>query len=275
MKKKKKGSKLRTNHNRLRIPPGKSVKNPIFIHPLKALESLLEYQFQERLSALLESIIRKNEPKIFADNTKSISQLNRPKTSKVTREEVFDIIERAHARIYDLNAMNVQSPALQEIIENGLVELDEISELSQSGLNEEYLKARNFLNDPTSTIEGAKEWEFKHKVSFYKGAFGGQWKEGDLRYDPSRIDADLASIVFKNYRKLSSVYRSVILQYGSENLIEEMYVTQERGQDSFEYGKELMLKLQHEPNEFWDDTASESQKPISGRREYDDDDDWI
>ena len=273
MKRKKKQSKFRSKPERLSTPKNEAKVQPVFIHPLRPLESLLEFQFQERLNVLLEKVTQKQRPKVYADKPRTQRSSN-PSSPKVTRDEVYDILEQAHARLYDLTRVDIMSPALQELENNPLAELDDIADLSQSQLNEEYLKARGFLDDPTSTPEGAKEWEFRHNVTFYKGAFGGQWKEGDLRYDASRIDKDIAEVVFSNYRKLSSIYRALILQYGSENLIEEMYATQVRGEDSFEYGLSVLEGLEHERNEFWDETFSETHKPISGRREYADED-WI
>lgn len=90
-----------------------------------------------------------------------------------------------------------------------------------------------FLNDPTSTPEGAKEAMLNMK---YKGAFSGKWSEKyGVTYDTERIETRYAKTAFSIYRRLEenkSAYNKIIGEhgYGSENLIMAIYdmVVEER-----------------------------------------------
>lgn len=116
-------------------------------------------------------------------------------------------------------------------------------------INREFARVHAFLNDYTSTIAGATD--FDTKLKNYKGAFGGEWKaEFGENYDKSRIDDEKAKMAFRIYRKVvegaGGWERAVgifqgkesLIGYGSENLIIAIYdMVENVGYD--EYGHKL------------------------------------
>ena len=83
-----------------------------------------------------------------------------------------------------------------------------------------------FLEDDTSTVEGARDFKINSK---WGGAFRGDWyKQYGVSYDKSRIDEELAKIAFAMYRRIEedkASYEKIVgmAGYGSENLIMAIY----------------------------------------------------
>lgn len=107
---------------------------------------------------------------------------------------------------------------------------------------EEATRARVFLADETSTIEGAKIYTAQLNAAEFRGKFGNQyhtWEHKFKNFDTTVIDEEIAKTVFSNYRKLEELRAADITgdgAYGSENLIIAMYEAQVRGEDSFMIG---------------------------------------
>lgn len=107
---------------------------------------------------------------------------------------------------------------------------------------EEATRARVFLADETSTIEGAKIYTAQLNAAEFRGKFGNQyhtWEHKFKNFDTTVIDEEIAKTVFSNYRKLEELRAADITgdgAYGSENLIIAMYESQVRGEDSFMTG---------------------------------------
>lgn len=158
------------------------------------------------------------------------------------REQLRVLVERANRKANELFSSNLPSRALleaQRTLRRQTSRSDD-SELFRSDLksrrqiNREFARVHAFLNDYTSTIEGAEN--FTSNLTNLKGAFGGQWKEttGE-NYDTSRIDKELATKTFDIYRRVvesaGGWERAVglfqgkesLIGYGSENLITAIY----------------------------------------------------
>lgn len=74
-------------------------------------------------------------------------------------------------------------------------------------LQREINRMQEFLNSPSSTVEGAL-WEAKEIELYkqYKGAFGNQWKVlTGSTFDPSRIDNEYVRAAGRIYRMLEDV----------------------------------------------------------------------
>lgn len=143
-----------------------------------------------------------------------------------------------------------ETPATQELFatSNNLPTEWELDDMGIEDRNAEMIRYQTFLNDTTSTPEGAKEWSFLHNLSFYKGAFGNQW-EG-THYDESRVDKALADEVFSAYRKISERKEAYVKLYGSENLILELYSWAVMGENYLEHGMEKIDQFYLEYNGF-------------------------
>lgn len=142
---------------------------------------------------------------------------------------------------------------------------------SVSDMAKELFRARSFMADPTSTVEGAEEYTHTLENEF-RGAFGGQWKKiYGVTYDRSRIDDDIAKIVFSNYRKIEELKQYAIIGeggYGSENLIVAMYNAEVLGKNSFEYAQNILDKhYLRKQKEYTDIFATTTPDYISGQPE--------
>lgn len=156
-----------------------------------------------------------------------------------------------------------ETPATQELFatSNNLPSEMELDDMSMEDRNAEIIRYQTFLNDTTSTPEGAREWTFLHNLSFYKGAFGNQW-EG-THYDESRVDKGLADEVFAAYRRISENKEAYVKLYGSENLILELYSWAVMGENFLENGMKKIdeFYLQYngfspEADEIWEHEGS-------------------
>lgn len=96
-------------------------------------------------------------------------------------------------------------------------------------LLEEMYAARSFLNDYTSTLEGAEIESRKLSSKQYEGAFGSKWyAENGVSYDTSRIDPEKAKVAFKIFREMeteaaSFLYANNKSMYDSQNFIQDIY----------------------------------------------------
>lgn len=175
------------------------------------------------------------------------------------------IINEANRRIGNLMNLGLASSALERVEqETGrqFLTLDYAESIPE--LITEATRARVFLNDKTSTIEGAKVYTAQLNAAMYKGKFGNQYHNWEHRYknfDTRIIDEEIAKQVFKNYRKLEELRAADIIgegAYGSENLIIAMYDAQIRGQDSFEVGLEQLDAFYTQKSAEWQERFERS-----------------
>ena len=174
-------------------------------------------------------------------NEKQVNYLERMK------ERLQPIISEANRRAEALKFRQLSSAALLRAEEESGRDYFDIDELAdKSSIIKEATRARVFLADKTSTIEGAKIFTAQLNAAIYKGKFGNQyhnWENKYKNFDISAIDEDIAKEVFRNYRKLEEIRAADIVgdgAYGSENLIIAMYDAQIRGEDSFMAGLEQL-----------------------------------
>lgn len=163
------------------------------------------------------------------------------------KERLEPIINEANRRAEALKFRQLSSAALIRAEEESGRDYFDIDELTdRSSIIKEATRARVFLADKTSTIEGAKVFTAQLNAAVYKGKFGNQyhnWENKYKNFDISTIDEDTAKEVFRNYRKLEEIRAADIVgdgAYGSENLIIAMYDAQIRGEDSFMAGLEQL-----------------------------------
>lgn len=206
---------------------------------------------------------RSQERSIELANNK-VDEKSRPSTSKLAqatptrggkqvdyletmKERLEPIINEANRRVEALKFRNLSSAALLRAEEESgrdYFNLDDLTD--RESIIEEATRARVFLADKTSTIEGAKVFTAQLNAAIYKGKFGNQyhnWENKYKNFDISAIDEEIAKEVFRNYRKLEEIRAADIVgdgAYGSENLIIAMYDAQIRGEDSFMAGLEQL-----------------------------------
>lgn len=158
------------------------------------------------------------------------------------REQLQVLVDQANQRANLLIENNLQSRALMEaqrtLMKKSSRRND--SELFRADLprkvdiNKEFARVHAFLNDYTSTMGGA--YNFESDLASLEGAFGGRWKtETGENYDTSRIDKQTAEKTFDLYRRViesaGGWERAVglfqgkesLVGYGSENLITAIY----------------------------------------------------
>lgn len=174
------------------------------------------------------------------------------------RDKLEPIISEANRRIELIKSQGLTSAAiLRAEQETGrdyfsLDELDTIPELIK-----EATRARVFLTDETSTVEGAKIYTAQMNAAEFRGQFGNQYHTFEHKFknfNTAVIDEDIAKVVFSNYRKLEELRAADITGdggYGSENLIIAMYDAQLHGEDSFMSGLELLDSHYRKKTEEW------------------------
>lgn len=87
---------------------------------------------------------------------------------------------------------------------------------SYKEIRREVARMQEFLNDETSTVEGAK-WSTQELTLYqkYGGAFGRGWYETyGVTFDKSRITEDYAKTAYKVFRYLEEMKGSYDLMYG-------------------------------------------------------------
>lgn len=158
------------------------------------------------------------------------------------REQLNVLVQQANARATEIIDRGLQSRALEEAkrslkrmptrVDDDVLFRSDLA--SRAQINRELARVHTFLNDYTSTVPGAND--FQTKLTDYKGAFGGQWEaEYGRRYDINRISEDKAKVAFDIYRRVveraGGWERAVgifqgkesLIGYGSENLIIAIY----------------------------------------------------
>lgn len=174
------------------------------------------------------------------------------------RKELEPIIDEANRRIGNIVNLGLQSAALSRVEEETgrpYLTFDDAETIPQ--LITEATRARVFLNDKTSTIEGAKVYTAQLNAEEFRGKFGNQyhtWEHKYKNFDTNIIDEEVAKRVFENYRKLEELRAADIVgdgAYGSENLIIAMYDAEIHGEDSFDAGLDQLNAHYTQKTEEW------------------------
>lgn len=195
------------------------------------------------------------------------------------RKELEPIIDEANRRIGNIVNLGLQSAALSRVEEETgrpYLTLDEAETIPQ--LITEATRARVFLNDRTSTIEGAKVYTAQLNAEEFRGKFGNQyhtWEHKYKNFDTKAINEEVAKKVFENYRKLEELRAADIVgegAYGSENLIIAMYDAEIRGEDSFMAGLDQLESHYKQKTAEWQERfeRSNSVAAILGLYSYND-----
>ena len=144
---------------------------------------------------------------------------------KEVQKQFKDLQAKAMARVKELrkNKMLEYSRAYQTALETkpkttntrrALFHIEDRS--SYKEIRREVARMQEFLNDETSTVEGAK-WSTQELTLYqkYGGAFGRGWYETyGVTFDKSRISEDYAKTAYKVFRYLEEMKGSYDLMYG-------------------------------------------------------------
>lgn len=159
------------------------------------------------------------------------------------KDRLEPLISEANRRAELLQSQGYASAALSRAEQETGRDYFTLDDANTRGeIIEEATRARVFLADETSTIEGSKIYTAQLNAAEFRGKFGNQyhtWEHKFKNFDTSVIDEEIAKTVFSNYRKLEELRAADITgdgAYGSENLIIAMYEAQVRGEDSFMVG---------------------------------------
>lgn len=127
---------------------------------------------------------------------------------------------------------------------------------------EEVTRARVFMADKTSTIEGAELYTAEINSERFRGKFGKQYRTPEYNnkgFDTNIINEEYAKEVFRAYRDLESLEQGLIKEYGSENLIIAMYDAKVRGADPFMAGLHLVETWYKTKSTEWQRRFDEAQ----------------
>ena len=184
--------------------------------------------------------------------------------------DLKDMFDEANYRIRMIQDAGYTSYALDRVIKEGGKDYFDVSDVnSREQLLVEMTRARVFINDVGSTIEGARLETAQIYAKEYKGKFGNEYNNAEnkyARYDIKAIDPNIASRAFESYRKIEEHRAGEIVKegaYGSENLIIALYDAEIRGLDSLSYGESLLDAFVDTSNDEWNQTR-EMSNMISG-----------
>lgn len=186
------------------------------------------------------------------------------------RKQLEPIIDEANRRIGNIVNLGLQSAALSRVEEEtgrSYLTLDDAETIPQ--LITEATRARVFLNDKTSTIEGAKVYTAQLNAEEFRGKFGNQyhtWEHKYKNFDTKVIDEEVAKRVFENYRKLEELRAADIVgdgAYGSENLIIAMYDAEIHGEDSFMAGLDQLESHHKQKTEEWQERFERANSVVA------------
>ena len=184
------------------------------------------------------------------------------------------LVSEANHRIETIQSAGYTSYALDRVIQEGGTDYFDLESVSnREELIREMTRMRVFMNDNGSTLEGAMLDNAQINAAQYKGKFGNEYNTEEFqfaRFDTRIIDKDVASRAFESYRKIESIRSSHIGRqngldggYGSENLIIALYDAEIRGQDSYNYGTDLLDAFVKTKSDDWQ-TVTQNANMVTG-----------
>lgn len=201
-----------------------------------------EYEAREAERRESERLAREAEER-RAKEEASRQAAREAEAIQTMKDRLEPLISEANRRAELLQSQGYASAALSRAEQETGRDYFTLDDANTRGeIIEEATRARVFLADETSTIEGAKIYTAQLNAAEFRGKFGNQyhtWEHKFKNFDTSVIDEEIAKTVFSNYRKLEELRAADITgdgAYGSENLIIAMYEAQVRGEDSFMVG---------------------------------------
>lgn len=166
-------------------------------------------------------------------------------SNAVTRYD--ELILEANKRIAMIRLAGYKSFAADRISRETGSESFDISQVrNREELIREVTRARVFIGDKGSTLEGAKLETAQIQASQYKGLFGNQYNNEENQFknfDIKRVDEEAFKRAYTAYHKISSHRQSQLANkggYGSENMIIALYDAEINGKDSLVYGEDLL-----------------------------------
>lgn len=181
-------------------------------------------EIRQRAKKELEKAHQEIVNKASGKRIKGKSKANKPQIRKV-QKEFKELQAKAMARVRELrkNKLLDYSRAYQVALETkpkttntrrALFHVEDRT--SYKEIRREVARMREFLNDETSTVEGAK-WSTQELTLYqkYGGAFGRGWYEKyGVTFDKERITEDYARTAYKVFRYLEEMKGSYDLMYG-------------------------------------------------------------
>lgn len=188
------------------------------------------------------------------------------------KSQYEDLISEANRRWESIEAAGFISMAIDRAKdETGRDYFSLDFALDKEDVIEEVTRARVFMADNTSTLEGAELYTTEISSERFRGKFGGQWRKpeyGNKTFDPNVINEEFAKEVFRSYRKLEEEKQGLIMEYGSENLIIAMYDAKVRGADPFLAGHRIIDTWYNTKTEAWKERFEEAQRQYSEANSY-------
>ena len=211
-----------------------------------------------------------SEPKIDSEYTRQSSRAYWE--FEAYKSQYEDLIADANRRWEAIESQGYQSMAIsraRDEVGRDYFSLDFAND--EQDVIAEVTRARVFLADKTSTLEGAELYTAEINSERFRGKFGGEYRKpeyGNKGFDPSVIDEEYAKEVFKSYRKLEEEKQGLIQEYGSENLIIAMYDAKVRGADPFMAGHHLIETWYKTKTDEWERRFEEAQRRYSDSNSY-------
>lgn len=195
--------------------------------PRKSLFS----QINERIKKFTRNVISK------LSNTSNFEEYKQPietqEVSKVDelqelKDKVQPVLDLANQRWSLLDEMGLRSLAISRAYdESGDRWGFDVSQLTDRGeIIAEATRARVFINDETSTVQGAELYSQQESYKQWAGQFGNQfnnWENKFKKFNISTISEEQAKVAFAAYRRLEESEAARIMSYGSENMIIAIY----------------------------------------------------
>lgn len=157
-----------------------------------------------------------------------------PKVPKVDelqelKDKVQPILDLANHRWAVLDDLGLRSLAISRAYDETEDERwgFDVSQLTTKGeVIEEATRARVFINDETSTPQGAELYTQQESYKQWAGQFGNQynnWENKFKNFNIETISEEHAKVAFAAYRRLEESEAARIMSYGSENMIIAIY----------------------------------------------------
>lgn len=147
---------------------------------------------------------------------------------RTLKDRLQPILDEANYRWSVLDQRDLRSlaisRAMSESDDKRFFSFDNMS--TEGSIMAEATRARVFLQDETSTIEGAERYTREESYKQYMGQFGSKyatWENNFRSFNTKVIDEDMAKVAFEAYRRLEESEAARILAYGSENMIVAIY----------------------------------------------------
>lgn len=243
---------------------------PIQVQPEKPVSRLTGSGESNKFKEL-NNFNDSNEPSVYHD-TDSISDFHKSIELDHLRDKYSDIISEANQRWELIESQGLESMAVSRVeseVGRNYFTLDEAQ--TEGDIIAEVTRARVFLADQTSTLEGAKLYTAEINSEQFKGKFGSKYRtpEYDNKgFDTTIIDEEYAKEVFRSYRMLEEEKQELIKSYGSENLIIAMYDARVRGNDPFLAGLDLIETWYTTKQKTWNDRFQQAIDRYNVDRSY-------